>query len=231
MRRCLHRFLTYSVCLLAFEILTFEDSTCQLSGTLFRRVSRLSNSEFAIYNNGMLLGDWSHETRSGWLFGQPTGYWPRGTFHMLPLAPGQGFVFLAQKNGRLHASEAAFIRPAKSSHGAFDQMVPGRIGDTRAGFDTVFNGPGWCYIDDPDYIVFSSLDYDATGVDTSGANYNDWPIRLIHGQQEYVGDVAHAHFTRPFISRMKICFASLRTQIRELINSTQERMVRVYPSA
>jgi len=104
---------------------------------------------------------------------------------------------LAKKNARLLASDAGVIKEALISHGPFSQTVPGRIGDPRAGYDSVFNGAGWRYVDDPDYIVYSSLDYDSNGVDISGSNFNDWPIRLVNGTKKYLPDPMERHLYAP----------------------------------
>lgn len=98
----------------------------------------------------------------------------------------RGFMILAKKNGRHIASDAGLIKEAKISHGPFSQMVPGWVGDPRAGYDTTLGGAGWRYSDDQDFVVYSSLDYDTTGVDASGSNFNDWPIRLVSGVRTYV---------------------------------------------
>jgi hypothetical protein len=107
----------------------------------------------------------------------------------------KGLVVLAKKDNRLLVSDAAFLNYADfrgagvgTGRGPFNQTVPGRIGDPHAGYDPVFQGAGWRYIGDPEYIVFSSLDYDSTGVDISGNNYNDWPIRYVSGVAQYVVD-------------------------------------------
>ena len=100
----------------------------------------------------------------------------------------RGLVFLAKKNGSYLSSECNFMRESRKIHGPFNQMVPGRIGDPNAGYDPSFSGAGWLYIDDPDYIVYSSLDYSSQGVDITGSNYNDWPIRLVDHKRTYVAD-------------------------------------------
>ena len=155
------------------------------NGTLFGRVSRVSNFEFSVYNSGMIWGDYFWPA-GGSNFAPPIAYWPRGTFHLYPDPPGNGIVFLAQKGGRLLASDAGFIKPINMAHGPFNQTVPGWIGDPRSGYDSLFNGVGWRYVDDRDYIVYSSLDYDEKGVDVSGSNFNDWPIRLVNGAESFV---------------------------------------------
>jgi hypothetical protein len=156
------------------------------NGTLHRRLSRASNFEFALYNNGMLIGD--DDLLSGGVFAPPLAHWPRGSNHMLGWGLWNGLTLCAKKNGRYLSSDAGVWKGAVPAHGPFNQTVPGRIGDTRAGYDSVYHGAGWRYVDDPDYIVYSSLDYDAFGVDTSGSNYNDWPLRWVNGESKYIAD-------------------------------------------
>ncbi|MBI5474605.1 MAG: hypothetical protein HY961_19890 [Ignavibacteriae bacterium] len=69
------------------------------------------------------------------------------------------------------------------------KFVPGTIGDPNAPTDTAFSAAGWKYHDDPNYVVYSSMDYDAHGVDQSGRNFPDWPIRLAEGRPMYMRDV------------------------------------------
>jgi len=101
-------------------------------------------------------------------------------------------AFLAKKNGRLVVSDAGFIYPpfpeiyGPPESEPFSGMVPGWIGDPRAGYDSVYGGIGWRYVDDRDFVVYSGLDYDSNGVDISGNNYNDWPIRMVQGKRTYV---------------------------------------------
>lgn len=137
-------------------------------------MSRVSNFEFAVHNNGMLYGDWSYEP--GAIFGLHApllAHWPRGSYHLQGDLTAKGFMLLAKKGSQKLASDAGFMRPASTAHGPFDSMVPGLIGDPKAGYDTLYNGAGWLYVDDPNYIVYSSLDYDHQGVDISGNNYDD----------------------------------------------------------
>jgi hypothetical protein len=106
---------------------------------------------------------------------------------MYPSVLGCGPVFLAKKGGRYLETDTEFSRYGYNGY-PFNQAVPGRVGDPKAGYNRVFDGAGWSYVDDPDYIVYSSLDYDSTGVDISGSNYNDWPIRSINGAKKYVAE-------------------------------------------
>jgi hypothetical protein len=150
------------------------------------RVSRISRFEFSLYNSGLLYGD--HSVSSGRIgFAPSISHWPRGSGHFRAEGGATGLVFLAMKEGRHVVSDNGYARLARLEHGPFDQMVPGTIGGSEAGYDSVFHGAGWRYVVDPDYIVYSSLDFNGRGVDTSGANMNDWPIRLVNGQARYVG--------------------------------------------
>jgi len=155
------------------------------NGNLYRKVNTVSNFEFAMLNDGSIWGS------DFMLIGEerflPIGYWPRGSFHMRPYVSG-GLVVLAKKNSKLLVSDAGGIKQTDLSHGPFDQMVPGWIGDPLANDDPVFGGQGWQYRDDPNYIVYSSFDYNSVGVDISGSNFFDWPIRLVNGRGTYVPD-------------------------------------------
>ncbi len=68
----------------------------------------------------------------------------------------------------------------------FNQFVPGIIGDPQEPTDTAFGGVGWRYIDSPNYIPYVSTDYDEKGVDISGNNFPDWPLRYVSGKETYV---------------------------------------------
>ncbi len=70
-----------------------------------------------------------------------------------------------------------------------NSFVPGVIDDPKAGMDTAFSGVGWKYNDDPNYIVYVSTDYDSKGVDISGNNFPDWPVRMVNGTERYVNNV------------------------------------------
>jgi len=104
-------------------------------------------------------------------------------------------MFLAKKGDEYFFREATSILEdnvefaPSEEHGPFWGMVPGRIGDPKAGFDERFGGVGWKYSNDRDYIVYSSMDFDSNGVDVSGNNYNDWPVRNVNGSAQYVADV------------------------------------------
>jgi len=166
-------------------------------GNLFRRVSRASNFEFAIYNNGDTYGGLEcGPSQFGYDCTDPAvtfAHWPRGSFHMIGEFPSS--IALAVKRGdQLMVSDAGFVYPPLPQEfdppesEPFSGTVPGRIGDTGASYDSVYQGVGWLYSDDGDYIVYSSLDYDSSGVDVSGSNFNDWPIRLVDGRRQYVAD-------------------------------------------
>jgi len=171
-------------------------------GTLFRRVSRASNFEFAIHNNGMLWGDDSPAPLLQGippeliLFSPAVGYWPRGTFHMLPIPFTGGIVFLAKKGPRYLVSHSDFFY-GNRAHGPFNQTVPGWVGDPKGGYDSTFNGVGWRYVNDPDYVVYSSMDYTNSLAETSGSNFNDWPIRLVNGKRTYVRNQVERGFYEP----------------------------------
>jgi hypothetical protein len=172
------------------------------NGRIFSRISRLSDFEFSLSNNGLLFGDDGNEAtgiRSG-VFVPYAGYLPRGTVYLYPNFGGavfKGLMFLGQKGGKLLESDAGFLHAARRTHGPFDNTVPGRVGDPKAGYDTTRHGAGWLYVDDPDYVVYSSMDYDSNGVDISGANYNDWPIRMVNGQARYVAEPLERSRYRP----------------------------------
>ena len=174
--------------ILFLALLTFSESYSQLQGTLFRRVSRASNFEFAIYNSGQL---WWVDHPPGY---NPVAFWPRGSFHLQPEHLGSGPVFLAKKSGRYVETDVQFI-----NYGIypFGETVPGRIGDPKAGYDPVYHGAGWQYVDDPNYIVYSSLDFDSSGVDISGSNFDDWPIRSVNGSKKYVAEPSERHSYPP----------------------------------
>jgi hypothetical protein len=192
--------LRVTVCLLeALLFIAFESlpTWAQIpDGILFRRLTRVSNFEFALHNNGLLYGDTPYG-REGAVYPPPIAHWPRGSDHMVTFGGQSGLIVLAKKGSRFLTSDASFIKDPHRSHGQFNQTVPGRMGDPRAGYDPVFNGVGWRYVDDIDYILYSSLDYDSTGVDTSGSNFNDWPIRWVNGEREYVGEPLQRHLLSP----------------------------------
>ncbi len=166
-------------------------------GNLFRRISRASNFEFALFNNGMLYG--MNSLDLNWKF-DPYGHWPRGSFR-LSSDTYYGPVLLAKKGTRLLTTSDGFWVVMSPQHEPFDQMVPGRIGDPKAPTVPAFNGPGWGYVDDPDYVVYSSLDYDSNGIDRSGNNFNDWPIRWVNDTKTYVPDPQErARYKPAFVS-------------------------------
>jgi len=179
-------------------IFPFSELSAQIpNGILHGRVSRNSGYEFAVYNSGLLYGDYFLTPP------QVTGYegyaaaranWPRGSDYLNSCIwlPMKGLIFLAKREGGYYYREATaenlWPRRLDIVHGPFWGMVPGRIGDPNAGYDERYGGIGWKYVDDRDYIVYSSLDYDSNGVDISGNNYNDWPIRNVNGAEKYIAD-------------------------------------------
>jgi len=189
---------------LLLMVFVSESAEAQLIGPLFRRVSRVSNFEFAVYSDGMLWGgmdQWDPATYT-------IGHWPRGTRHLVPFHYLNGIAFLARKGGRQLVSDANFVRrrdyldPDVNTLTVIgNQTVPGRVGDPLAGYDSVFQGSGWRYVDAPDYIVYSSLDYDSVGIDISGSNYFDWPLRIVNGQRQYVTNLlARSNYPASFLS-------------------------------
>jgi len=171
--------------------------SAQFSGSdVFYRVSRLSSFEFGIASAGGLYADGYVYTK--YFSHLPIGYWPRGSFHLIPQTGNKGFIFLAKKSGVASVSGANFQDVVKADiQGPFAQTVPGRIGDPYAGYDSLAALPGSRYILNNDYIVYSSLDYDSTGNDISGANYNDYPIREVNGKRKYIADPLERRFYPP----------------------------------
>ena len=112
--------------------------------------------------------------------------WPRGK----PLSYGflpWGLSFAGLKRGRPLVSSTFAVRNVPSEY--FDQFVPGTVGDLLARPDTVFGGAGWKYVNDENYVTYFSSDYDQRGIDLSGNNYPDWPIRIVEGRQVFVREV------------------------------------------
>ena len=107
-------------------------------------------------------------------------------------------VVLAKQNHRYLVMDSGFLRLRPYELPAlFNETVPGWVGDPRAPYDPELQKSGWRYVDDPDFIVYSSLDYDASGGDTSGNNYNDWPLRRVGNRIEYVADPLGRQAYRP----------------------------------
>jgi hypothetical protein len=148
------------------------------------RSSTKSNIEFPISNDGMTF---STDLNSTLDF-----RWPRGSeLRVAVYGAGGGLCFGCQKSQRRLVS---LVEGQEGINGYafrppiiyFNQFVPGTIGDPYAEPDTVFRGKGWKYSDDLNYILYASTDYDAGGVDISGNNLPDWPIRLVDGEGVYV---------------------------------------------
>jgi hypothetical protein len=171
--------------------LSFDVVEAQLlSGRLFYRWNQTSNFDFYLSNDGTILEIF---VESAWR----DSWWPRGT-RCVNSSGMPGIGVFAVKEGRHLFSQAGVLHYyLESEFGPFDGMVPGRIGDSKAGYDQEFHGRGWRYVDDPDYIVYSSLDYDSNGVDISGNNYNDWPIRLVNGERTYITNPLERRFYKP----------------------------------
>jgi len=179
-------------------ILSFSQLTAQIpNGVLHGRVSRVSRFEFGVYNSGLLYGDYYVPppplTVIAVGFAPDRTHWPRGSdyFNSCLWSDFKGLIFLAKKDGEYYYRETSSEiaqRPKDFDRGPFGGMVPGRIGDPNAGYDERYGGIGWKYVDDRDYIVYSSMDYDSNGVDISGNNYNDWPIRYVNGSEKYVAN-------------------------------------------
>jgi hypothetical protein len=107
-------------------------------------------------------------------------------------------VVLAKQNHSYLVMDSGFLRLRPYELPAlFNKTVPGWVGDPRAPYDPELQKAGWRYVDDPDFIVYSSLDYDATGRDTSGNNYNDWPLRRVGNRIEFVTDPLERQAYRP----------------------------------
>ena len=90
---------------LVVVVLCHSTAEAQLPGSLFGRVSRVSNFEFTVYNDGMLWGS----------IDGPNGdycraHWPRGTTHIDQVQSVRGMLFMAKKEGRLYVSDTDFIR-------------------------------------------------------------------------------------------------------------------------
>ncbi|MDH4070856.1 MAG: hypothetical protein OEV30_10585, partial [Ignavibacteria bacterium] len=155
----------------------------------------MSNFEFGILNNGEQFG--AANDLDGFF---PIGDWPRGSFHMRPYVSG-GMVLAAMKEGRRFVSTAGSIITPEPGHGPFNQTVPGSVGDPQAEDDPLFSGQGWRYVENPNYVVYSSLDFDPTGEDVSGANSFDWPLRSVDGSTIYVRDpLLRANYEPVFVS-------------------------------
>jgi hypothetical protein len=143
-----------------FIIFQFSDLSAQIpEGRLHGQVSRVSGFEFALYNSGLLYGDYfqypAPYTNVGG-FAASRAYWPRRSNFMGSCAwtRTKGIIFLAKKNGeffyREATSENVYSTTPNLTHGPFWGMVPGRIGDPKAGYDERYGGVGWRYVDDRD---------------------------------------------------------------------------------
>jgi hypothetical protein len=160
------------------------------SGLMFRQSTK-SRIVFDMFNDGSLFGT-VRASETEW----DMANWPRETFERVEYAWGgwdlSGFWFGCSKGGRNLVSSSAMATtaiippPLSPKLQIVNQFVPGFIGDPQAPADTAFAGVGWRYLDDPNYIIYLSTDYDSSGVDLSGTNFPDWPIRLVAGKEVYV---------------------------------------------
>ena len=157
------------------------------SGLMFRQSTK-SRIFFDMFNDGSLFGT----VRTG---ESDAATWPRETspqvFYTWGGVTQMGFWFGCSKEGRHLVSSSAMATTAIIPRPGLvletvNQFVPGFIGDPQAPADTAFAGVGWRYLDDPNYIIYLSTDYDSSGVDVSGTNFPDWPIRLVAGKEVYV---------------------------------------------
>ena len=147
----------------------------------YGRPTTKSNYYIWLYNDG-LVGNNPRSSITG------LAYWPR-SLEMIP-AGGDFWFGCKKENRKLVSSQSTQSQDkGKSSPLFYSQFVPGVIGDPKAKGDTAFGGIGWKYRDDPNYIVYASTDYDPKGVDQSGNNFPDWPMRLVNGKEEYVQEI------------------------------------------
>ena len=148
------------------------------------RTTTLSNIELGIFNNGSL--GWDAQPLAG------AGYY-RAARDFVGFGSGS-LWFACMKDERKLVSAnnviycSKYTSPTEPSVRYKNSFVPGLIGDPKAGADTAFAGAGWRYYDDPNYIVYVSTDYDGNGVDVSGYNFPDWPVRLVDGKETYVSN-------------------------------------------
>jgi hypothetical protein len=150
---------------------------------LLGRFTTKSNYYTAIFNDGF-IGDNQRSTIPLTI----NGHWPRS---MELMGVGSTIQFFCVKDGRKLVSGQTTRGYDKPNWGPFtyNQFVPGCIGDQNGTIDTAFGGIGWKYQEDLNDIVYVSTDYNAEGVDISGNNFYDWPIRLVNGKETYVRNV------------------------------------------
>ena len=166
----------------------FGQGRYYVPSSYMERHSTRSRIDFIFSNDGTLLGG---------ITMYPTCQWPRG--RQIPPAPHwTGFWFGCKKDGRtLVSCSNEYYRVNANLFGYFCQFVPGTIGDPLAATDTVLDGIGWKFSDSPGYIPYMSTDYDQKGVDQSGNNFPDWPIRWIGGEKAYVREMLSRHIYAP----------------------------------
>jgi hypothetical protein len=169
---------------------------------LMSRQSTKSRIVFDMFNDGTLFGTMA---ASDW----DLLMWPRETFEQTYYAQNyegyMGLWFGTRKKGRPLVSGSAMATtvwpqdhyPAYPTLKTFNQFVPGFIGDPQASSDTAFGGVGWRYVDDPNHILYLSTDYDSSGVDATGNNLPDWPVRVVAGREAYVQQPQLRHLYPP----------------------------------
>ena len=170
-----------------FLVLEFSTVSAQtpdyiLKGVNFRR-STLSNIRIVVFNDGAILSNFRIPSATSSWFGD----------YEYAIADGFGHTYFGcKKQGRILITNGWNFRVPSLTFPAtwFTQFVPGAIGDPNAAPDTSFSGIGWKFLNDINYIVYVSIDYDSKGIDKSGNNFPDWPIRNIEGKEIYVQDIS-----------------------------------------
>ena len=151
-----------------------------------QRVSSKSNIEFLFYNDGAIF---ENLQRYSSLL---SSTWPRGIGYAdLSGEESAGLWFGCKKSGKIIVSPVGCFstRSKLYAFNAMNQFVPGVIGQLDEPPDTAFGGVGWKYVENTNYIAYASTDYNAKGVDISGNNFPDWPIRMVNGKASYVHNV------------------------------------------
>lgn len=155
---------------------------------IFGRSTAASNFNMRVYNDGVVaVNDRSRdEFDSIWPHERTERYVEFSTYSFSQCGMWFGCISAGRKI--VSAVSTPYRLPSAIDYLKF-KFVPGAISDPNAGLDTAFNAAGWKYFDDPNYIVYSSMDYDENGIDWSGNNFPDWPIRNINGVPAYIRDV------------------------------------------
>lgn len=150
---------------------------------LMGRGITVSNWDIRVYNDGAICNNWREGGYRNFRWPRDKGYVAGGVYE--PSGPW----FAAKKTGRKLVDPIMQFVPYSWPWYDINPFLPGVVGDPYAAPDTAFHGVGWKYVNDPNYIVYSSRDYDALGVDRSGSNFPDWPIRMVDGTSTYVWDI------------------------------------------